>query len=394
MSGVKLSNMLLTNANNPDKFGYYQVGSQRTYSKLEAIEIHNRTGTHPEWVFNHKSFAAHNWRQEPQETLQELYRQRAQQIRNQYDYLVLFYSGGSDSTNILNTFIDNDIKLDECASFWAQGADNDFDSHFSTEVAKVAIPKMKQLPQVQHRLLDLSEIMDQVYTTGDVKFDWIYFMNTYFSPNNYVRSHLRRLIPAYRQLIDSGKSVCFIWGAEKPRVHTVNSCYGVRFQDLVDNVVSPYQQQFPAAGEFDELFYWSPEFSQGLIKQSHIIMRYLKTAPINPVDFVDVNQRYNYGSTVRDGKTWYLTANGINQLLYPNWDISTISVGKPRSPVWSQRDDWFFKTISWSDAGSNFLNGIVKLNQVLSNNLDGYWKNGNDIVAGVKGCLSPIYFLE
>ena len=144
------------------------------------------------------------------------------------------------------------------------------------------------------------------------------------------------------------------------------------------------------------------QFKSDKYKSDHILMLELFKFALDNLDkgkfnnqFIkDVNQRYNYGSTVRDGKTWYLTADGINQLLYPNWDINTISVGKPRSPVWSQRDDWFFKTISWSDAGSNFLNGIVKLNQVLSNNIDGYWKNGNNIVAGVKGCLSPVYFLE
>jgi hypothetical protein len=234
-----------------------------------------------------------------------------------------------------------------------------------------------------------------VYNSSDIKFDWIYFMNTYFSPNNYVRSHLRRLIPAYRSLIDSGKSVCFIWGAEKPRLHQIDNRYCVRFQDLVDNVVSPWQQQHSQPGEYDELFYWSPDFVPGLIKQSHTIMRYLKTAAIDPVDFSTQNQKYNYGSAVRDGVQYYLTADGINQLLYPSWDIATVSVGKPRSPVWSNRDDWFFKTIGWSTAGRNFLNGITKLDQVLSHSRDGYWKNNpSDIVSGVKGCISRPYFLE
>jgi hypothetical protein len=385
----------MINLHEIDKFGYYRVGDLKTYSKLEAIELHARTGNHPEWVFNEAVFDSYNWQVEPQENLQTLYRQRAEQIRKKYDYLVLMYSGGADSSNILDTFVNNNIKLDECASFWALDADKDKDSHFSTEVAQVAIPRMRSLPNIQHRLLDLSEIMNQVYTNNDVKFDWIYFMNTYFSPNNYVRSHLRRLVPAYKALIDSGKSVCFIWGAEKPRVHQVDGKYCVRFQDLVDNVVSPWQQQNPVAGEYDELFYWSPDFVTGLIKQSHHIMRYLKQAPIDNVNFSSTNQRYNYGSTVRDGQTWYLTADGINQLLYSTWDIKTISVGKPRSPIWSNRDDWFFKTIGWSEAGRNFLNGITKLDQVLTNNLDGYWKNHKeDIVAGVKGCLSRPYFLE
>lgn len=385
---------MISRRDDPDKFGFYLVGDLKTYSKLEAIEIHGRTGRHPTWHFNDETFSLHDWTQEPQESLSDLYRKRAQEIRDQYDYLVLFYSGGSDSTNILDIFIDNDIPLDECASFWAQAADDDLDSHFSKEVAKVAIPRMRQHPEISHRLIDLSDIQNRVMENPDVRFDWIYFMNTYFSPNNYVRSHIRRVIPEYRSMIDQGKSVCFIWGAEKPRLHVVDGRYCVRFQDFVDNTVSPWQQQFPKDGEFDELFYWSPSFTKGLIKQSHEIMRFLKTAPITGRNFSEINQRYNYGCTTRNGKTYWLTADGINQILYPTWNIDTITVGKPRSPVWSQRDDWFFKTISWNPAARNFINGLTKLDGVLSGSIDGYWKNGDDIVSGVKGCLSRPYFLE
>ncbi len=376
-----------------DKFGYYQVGDVKTYSKLEAITLHEKTGNHPNWMFNQVEFSQLDWTKEPDVDIRALYRMRAQQIRDQYDYVVLFYSGGSDSTNILDTFVSNDIKLDECASFWAIEGDRDLNSHFSTEVSKVAIPRMAQHPGIKHRLIDLTALTNQVYQNNDVKYDWIYFMNTYFSPNNYVRSHLRNIIPEYRAMIDAGKSVCFVWGAEKPRLHVVDGKYAIRFQDLVDNTVSPSMQQFNKPGEFDELFYWSPDFSLGLVKQAHMIMRFLKTCPINSRDFTDIRGKYGYGYTVRDGKTWFLTANGINQLLYPTWDITTISVGKPSSTIFSERDQWFFDTVHHSTAGKNFVMGVQHLSHVLSTTLDGYWLNGQ-FENGVKGCLSPPYFLE
>lgn len=373
-----------------DQFGYYKVGQFKTYSKLEAIELHGKTGQHPEWKFNELEFSLYNWKVEPSQSLEELYRNRAQQIRDKYDYLVLFFSGGSDSTNILDTFINNNIKLDECATFWAYKGDGSLDSHFSTEPSKVAVPRMQQHPDIKHRLIDLTDITNQVL---EQEANWLYFMNTYFSPNNYVRSHLRRIIPEYRQMIDAGKRVCFIWGAEKPRLHVVNGKYSVRFQDLVDNTVSPFIQQFARPGEFDELFYWSPDFVDGIAKQAHTVKRYLQTGPIDGFYFTDVPRKYNYGYTVRDGKTWHLTANGINTLLYPKWDTNTLSVGKPRSTIYSDRDDWFFKTLEYTVAGKNFANGIEKLNNVLTDTLDGYWLNGT-LFNGVKGCLSSPYFLE
>jgi hypothetical protein len=54
-----------------------------------------------------------DWSVEPKESFAELKKQRALQLRNSYKYLILYYSGGSDSTTVLNTFLDNNIPLDE-----------------------------------------------------------------------------------------------------------------------------------------------------------------------------------------------------------------------------------------------------------------------------------------
>lgn len=376
-----------------DRFGFYQVGDYKTYSKLEAIELHTKTGIHPSWNFNQEFFCSVDWKHEPEETLSELYKQRAQQIRDKYDYLVLFYSGGADSKNILNTFIDNNIKLDECASFWAQEADRNLDSHFSKEVARVVIPEMSKYKSIRHRLIDLTDITNTVMNDPNIKFEWIYFVNNMFSPNNYVRNRLRRLIPDYKTMIDSGKSVCFIWGSEKPRVTFENGKYSLRFQDFIDNCVSPYLQQYSLPGEYDELFYWSPDFIKGLKKQAHTVKNFLRNGPINSLFWTDNPSRYRYGFSQRNGKTWHLTADGLNLLLYPKWDYTTISVGKPRSTVWSERDDWFFNSVTWNSAAQNWKNGIVKLNQILEKNL--YWTdNLGKIDNGLKGCVSPLYYLE
>ena len=54
-----------------------------------------------------------DWSIEPSCSLQEMYRQRAQQIRNTYDYVVLYFSGGSDSITAFNAFVKNNIHIDE-----------------------------------------------------------------------------------------------------------------------------------------------------------------------------------------------------------------------------------------------------------------------------------------
>jgi hypothetical protein len=168
----------------------------------------------------------------------------------------------------------------------------------------------------------------------------------------------------------------------------------VRFQDLVDNAVSPWRQQYTNPGQFDELFYWSPAWTQGIIKQAHVVRRFLDTAPIDALHFRTGGAQH-YGSTVRNGQTWNLTAAGINQLLYPTWNIFTISAGKSRSPMRGQRDDWFFNNASWDPAVQNFDRSMQKLEHTLTQVHDGYWRNDPmDFDRGVRGCLSRPYFLE
>jgi hypothetical protein len=191
-------------------------------------------------------------------------------------------------------------------------------------------------------------------------------------------------------MIDKGIKVGFIWGAEKPRLASVDGKYCIRFQDLVDNCVSPLIQQNEFPGWYDELFYWSPEFTQGLIKQAHIIRRGLGTLPFNQINFCAEFQPF--GSVIRNNAKWYLTNHGLHQLIYPGWDIGTFSVGKKRSPILSLRDSWYLN----KSEGSNlrFLDGIKKFDTILSRVEQGFWKNEQDLMGGVKGCVSRPYFIE
>lgn len=54
-----------------------------------------------------------DWTIEPTESLKELYKQHAEHIRDSYDYVILYFSGGSDSTTMVNAFLDNNIAVDE-----------------------------------------------------------------------------------------------------------------------------------------------------------------------------------------------------------------------------------------------------------------------------------------
>ena len=75
-------------------------------SRLNVLEL---TPNDLNLLFNYDI----DWTKEPKESLKELCKQHAQYIRDSYDYVILYFSGGSDSTTVLNSFLDNDIKIDE-----------------------------------------------------------------------------------------------------------------------------------------------------------------------------------------------------------------------------------------------------------------------------------------
>ena len=101
--------------------------------------MHAKTGIHPHWDFNESVFSSYDWTVEPNESIADLYRQRAQQLRDKYDYIVLMFSGGADSTTVLRSFLDNDIKLDEAVSYMSYDATGNKDHFFNAEISPIFI---------------------------------------------------------------------------------------------------------------------------------------------------------------------------------------------------------------------------------------------------------------
>lgn len=98
--------------NNP-KLGYYTVGNEKFFSKPMALTKATETNQFPEWNFNNETFGAQDWLTDPTISIKELYRIRAQQLRDRYDYIRLEFSGGGDSTTALYSFVNNGIHIDE-----------------------------------------------------------------------------------------------------------------------------------------------------------------------------------------------------------------------------------------------------------------------------------------
>ena len=149
---------MLNNYLSKDKFGFYQVGEFKSYSKVEAIELSNKIKKPVHWNFNDEVFSAYDWKIEPLQNLKDLYAARARQIRERYDYIVLWWSGGADSYTMLRAFVDNGIHVDELATFHNHGGDGSWDTYLNSEVKRMAIPVaekiLEQSPTTKFRLVD------------------------------------------------------------------------------------------------------------------------------------------------------------------------------------------------------------------------------------------------
>lgn len=344
--------MLFDSTNPNNKFGYFKAGEHfKTYSQFEAQEYAAKTGNKVEWNFNDEFFSTIDWTVEPTESLKELYAERARQIRNKYDYLVLYFSGGSDSHNILSTFLENNIYIDEILTHHTYNGVKDKLSHTGNlvEISLAAMPEAKKyiekFPTTIHRIVDISEMIKDYWTDNikDLKFNFMYYSNFYITPHNSVATNLPTILPDYKRLTDSGKRVCFIHGNDKPYIQVEQGKWYFSFHS--DSVESSFsiKRQFEKTPVHDVLFYWDPDSWKIMVKQAHVLRAYLyknheiiKTAMQGK--FNNINDRFMsrihlFGNEL----PIYIIKNAI----YPYWRNDIVDIGKDRPTLHGIKNPWW-----------------------------------------------------
>lgn len=386
--------------NDKERYGFYQVGDLKTYSKLEAIEFSGESKLPIQWNYNKEIYSSFDWSQEPPGDLDLWYRARAEQIRNNYDYIVIWYSGGADSSNILNTFVKNNIFVDEIAQYsTAEGAKTKQD-YLNKEIFATAIPQTQQLLEnnpvyknTVHRVVDISDINMNLMSMSDNHWDFFYHVNQYYSFSALSRSYIRELVPAYRDLIATGKKVCFVWGVEKPEILQQNNQYFLRFGDGQDHAVSAYSQIQNRPWEYDEFFYWAPDMPELPAKQAHVICRYLNSISDADVDGVHVLDNHGvedtvYGTTrpdpfltkpyikIQKGNRLYsLSLRGLHRLIYSDWNPNLIVAGKPHGHMFALKDTWILQNQAPDWGQRYYTNAIPALRQKVKRiNPDLWWE--------------------
>lgn len=275
---------------NVGKNGVYVVDGVLFINKSDALKFASKFNKKVRWDFNDAVFSAVNWTTPIETSLPDLYKQRAQQLRNTYDYVSLFFSGGVDSTNVLHSFIDNDIFLDEIVMYrpgkqikYANKTDKSLRNIWS-EVEFAAIPYLKKQcinPKTLIREMDMEECLNDFVSNSRLTQQW--HQLNYLTPNFWAKNAMCMTDKHWISLYDSGKSIGHIAASDKPRVRIRDGQYYMRFNDTGATTFH-FQPPSLSADESEkirkhqvlEMFYWTPDLPQLVIKQCQEIKQQCK----------------------------------------------------------------------------------------------------------------------
>jgi hypothetical protein len=217
-----------------DNFYFYTPDGQKFYSKIKGWSYAKKNNQPLFLYYYDHIWEKLNWKLEPTESLDYYYKAQAQRIRDEYDYVILCYSGGADSTNILETFHSNNIKLDKIVMVGALSQDSYsmVDENHNGELYRNCFPYLRDLG-----LESISEVIDytkyfdniknfSIYNFGE---EWIHEQNSFYSSHNWFWKDFEKyVVPS--QYID--KKVAIIFGKDKPVLYSDNNGRYFKFRDM------------------------------------------------------------------------------------------------------------------------------------------------------------------
>lgn len=272
-------------------------------------------------------------------SLTGLYAERARQLRDKYNYLVLHYSGGSDSHNILHTFLSNKIKLDEITVRWpkhwidgkfytanredtsAKNAPSEFDY-----TIKPTLEFLKaNHPEIKINIVDFTDNIHSMINASTLE-NRISIINSSRCALGSVTMRLDPMIDRNMVSVNTN-NVGHIFGIEKPTLFLKENKLYFYFSDVAFDSTSMEE------GTNVEPFYWSGDLPQLAMEQIFQVGLFFKN-----------NKQYLHllnspGKQVNQVTTEFnLQQNLIKHVLYKHsWDFNKFQVDKPNV----DRSDWY-----------------------------------------------------
>jgi hypothetical protein len=375
-----------------DRYGFYQINDIKTYSKFELMFLQNQKPGNWKWNYNDEFFSSYNWHKEPDVSINELYRRRAQQLRNDYDYLMVYYSGGYDSSNLLYAFLENNIHIDELCVFYSSldRVSNQFEevTHFTLD--KISILK-QQYPKLKIRMLDYGPDFfkwNKITESAGYSKDLIHMFGSSFVVNKLITDNFYKSVVDWQRLIESGKKLAWIHGCDKPMIRYLNGEWIFNFHDaIVSSNITTYRQYIDQGniGTY-EFFYWAPshECAEILIKQCHLLKNFYNHAAQQNFSAIPGAKKF------KPGYGWEISNMHVDfvKTIYPRLFIHSEKFYTKKNSQFSfgNRDQWFFNS---NHECVDLHQDIYKATNSNSHAyLKPWYNNHTDIFSGLKSCIS------
>jgi hypothetical protein len=233
---------------------------------------------------------------EPQQSWQELLQQNCQRLRDRYDHLALWYSGGYDSHTALMAFLRAKIPLDELYIQDKRHLLDDLEYNVGVETANWL--KTHHWPNLKINIvkIDITENINFYLREG---LHWIYGEDTrgHFAKwSPYLRAHATYHLIYNKRTSGFGQIV----GMEKPKVMLRENKWYMYFPDtMAQDVVDPNHENFYLPMDIPEIH----------IKQTWMMIRWLES--LN-----NINEDLVHRIQMKD------LNDPIFQSLYRDWNLA------------------------------------------------------------------------
>ena len=372
--------------------GYYTCDGIEFESKIQALQLSTITHKPVEWHFNRWEFGQHNWMVEPPETLDQLYQRRARQIREQYDYVIVSFSGGSDSWNIMRAFMDQGLLVDEIVSNWALDASSKYVVLDSTQrnswnnVAEYHLNCVERIKEIQARspatkitVNDTSQALIDTFLTVDDA-SWTATKREVLNPTG-ATSYNYKYFNEIRKRFDRDKKIAIVLGQDKPKLIIKDNQLYTYFIDKIVNLndIQEHLGDYPNCHTL--FFYWSSDSCDILAKQAHTILRLINQNPRLVTVF----------STTDPQVQRIILEPILRRWLYSTWDTTRFQVHKPQGDWNSTLDYWFIHGWQGTREHAIWQAGI----QHVISSLDPKYlaKDKNGTITGTVPFISPYYHI-
>ena len=323
-------------------YGVWIVNGQYFYRKRDALLYASKNGC-PEvkWEYHDKVWDSFNRDLLGKISLRTLYKERAQQLRDKYDYLILAYSGGSDSHNVLMSFLENNIKIDQifvCMPFKhinsSEHNPNTLDKtpeNLQSEWDFCVKPTLEYLAKNHPDIkIECSDWMD-IFTPEFFKEDT--YEKTAWTGTAAQMARFLKYSDMGIQEVDKGRKVATVWGFEKPfiGIDDTNGRVYMFFNDQAMTLTTN------SVGAF-EPFYWTPDMPEVAFEMAYQQLLYFKANPVMQRFLFRKKSRFNHRLLLE------VHREIIWDTCYSHsWDKTKFQTGKTQQLNRTDRDHFIFK---------------------------------------------------